>query len=319
MIEKPLVSVIIPVYNGESFIEETITAVLNQSYPSVEIILIDDGSTDGTSNLIDSLGANRSLQIIHQVNKGAAAARNRGYQQSGGAYIKFLDADDIINVEMIAEQVKLAIDHPDSIISSKWGRFYNNDLSTFKLSPEECWQDMPAQDWLCSSWKYTASTTVPGVFLIPRKIIEQAGLWNESLTLLDDTEYFARTILRAKNVIFSPNSTLYYRSGLQHNLSGRKDATAVLSAFKAYQGMIGELFAKQKDNITQQLAANIWQLFIYNTYPENPELIRLAQKALAELPQPNLPYPAGGYTHILNQIIGWKATKVLKSFFAKIT
>lgn len=318
MNKKPLVSVIIPVYNGGNFIKETVAAVLNQSYTSLEIILIDDGSTDGTSNLIDRLSSNRNVHIIHQVNKGAAAARNHGYQQSGGEYIKFLDADDIINVEMIAEQVKLGMDHPDSIVSSKWGRFYNNDLSTFKLSPEECWKDMPALEWLCTSWKYTASTTVPGVFLIPRKIIEQAGLWNENLTLLDDAEYFARTILSAKKVIFSPNSTLYYRSGLQHNLSGRKDAAAVLSAFEAYQGVIGELFAKQKDNITEQLAANIWQLFIYNAYPENPELIRRAEKALAELPEPNLPYPAGGYTRTLSQIIGWKATKSLKSFLTKI-
>ncbi len=312
-----LVSVIIPVYNSESFVKETIDAVLNQTYPFLEIILINDGSTDGSLKLIESYKDNSKVKIINQPNKGAAAARNTGYKNSNGVYIKFLDADDIINAEMIAEQVKLAGENSNAIISSKWGRFYNNDLNTFSLSPEECWQNMPAIDWLCSSWKYTRSMTVPGLFLIPRQIVEKAGLWNENLSLLDDTEYFARTILAAENVIFSENSTLYYRSGLQHSLSGRQDMVAYQSAFEAYSGLIKALLAARNDYHTQQLAANIWQMFIYTIYPDAPELISRAQKALTEFPPPNISFPAGGYTRFLSHIIGWKATKVFKSFFAK--
>ncbi len=317
MNKGPLVSVIIPVYNSEKYIENTINAVLHQTYPHLEIILVDDGSTDDSLSLIEHYSQDSKIKIIHQTNKGAATARNIGYKNSTGAYIKFLDADDIINAEMIAEQVKLAIENPEAIISSKWGRFYNNDLTTFNLSPEECWQNLPTIDWLCCSWKHGSSTTVPGIFLIPRKIVEKAGLWNENLSLLDDAEYFARTILAAKNVIFSQNSTLYYRSGLQNNISGRQDPAAYQSAFEAYNGVIKALLTTRNDALTQQLAANLWQMFIYTIYPDSPELVRRAQKALSELPPPDIPFPAGGYTLFLSRIIGWKGTKLLKSFFAK--
>jgi glycosyltransferase involved in cell wall biosynthesis len=317
MTEAPFVSIIIPVYNSENFIAETIDAALNQTYPFLEIILINDGSTDNSAKLMEPYGENPKIRIIHQANKGAAAARNTGYKDSRGAYIKFLDADDIMSADMIAEQVKLARKNPNGIISSQWGRFYHNDLSSFKLNPEECWQDMPAADWLCSSWKYTSSTTVPGIFLIPRRIVEQAGLWNESLSLLDDAEYFARTILAAEQVIFSPYSTLYYRSGLRNNLSGRKDPAAQLSAFEAYHGVISALLARRNDRTAQQLAANIWQLFIYTVYPERPDLLSRAQQALTALPAPDISFPAGGYTRFLSQLIGWKATKMFKSFLAK--
>jgi glycosyltransferase involved in cell wall biosynthesis len=312
----PLVSICMPAFNAAPYINEAIQSIIDQTYTNWELIIVNDGSTDNTATIIEALNDKR-IQIINQPNKGAATARNKGYKNSRGTYIKFLDADDIINAGMIAQQVELASKNPNCIISSKWSRFYNNDLSSFKLSPEECWQDMPAVDWVCSSWKYTNSTTVPGVFLIPREIVEQARLWNESLSLLDDTEYFARTILKADQVIFSPNSTLYYRSGLQDNLSGRKDQAAHLSAFEAYNGVISTLLAKRNDRITQQLAANIWQLFIYTVYPGSPELVNRAQKALSELPPPNLSYPAGGYTRALSQIIGWKATKILKSILEK--
>jgi len=319
MNELPLVSVIIPVYNSEKYIKQTIDAVLNQTYPYLEIVLVDDGSTDNSLRLIESYNGNSKINIIRQANKGAAAARNTGYKNSNGHYIKFLDADDIINIEMIAEQVKLARENPDAIISAKWGRFYNNDLTTFKLNPEECWQNMPAIDWLCSSWKYTSSTTVPGIFLIPREVVEKAGLWDENLSLLDDTEYFTRTILSAKNVIFSANSTLYYRSGLQDSLSGRQDTASYWSAFNAYSGLIKVLLAARNDEITQQIAANIWQGFIYTVYPAAPDIDSRAQKALTHLPPPNIPFPAGGYTLFMRRLIGWKGVKLLKSFFTKKT
>jgi len=313
----PFVSIIIPVYNAEKFIEQTIISVLSQSFTNIELIVVDDGSTDNSVNILNNYESN--IKIIHQPNKGAAAARNTGYMQSHGSYIKFLDADDLIDNEMVARQVELAQHYPDAVISAKWGRFYQNDISSFKESPEECWQNMQAIDWLFSSWKNVTSTTVPGIFLIPRHIVERAGLWNERLSLLDDTEYFARTILAAESVIFSRDSTLYYRSGLQYNLSGRKGPEAYLSAFEAYDGVIKALLAKRNHYITRKLAANIWQSFIYKVYPDCPDLIILAEKALSELPEADILFPAGGYTYYFSQVIGWKATKRFKSFFARKT
>jgi glycosyltransferase involved in cell wall biosynthesis len=311
----PLVSVIIPVYNAEKYIEQTILSVLSQTFAHMEIIVVNDHSTDNTAAILNNYRA--KIKVIDQPNQGAATARNNGYRHSHGTYIKFLDADDLINPEMVAQQVALAQQYPDAVISSKWGRFYNNDISSFKLNPEECWRDMPALDWLFSSWENTTSTTVPGIFMIPRQIVERAGLWDERLSLLDDAEYFARTILTAEKVIFSPDSTLYYRSGLQGNLSSREGPEAYLSAFAAYDAVVNALLTRRNDHATQKLAANIWQLFIYKVFPNSPDLTRKAEKFLTGLPKADIIFPAGGYTDFLCRIFGWKFTKRLKLLLAK--
>ncbi|MFN3692324.1 MAG: glycosyltransferase family 2 protein, partial [Fervidobacterium sp.] len=93
---KPLVSVIIPAYNVEGYIEKTIESVLNQTYRNLEIIVVNDGSTDKTReiayNILKNSGVN--FKIIDQTNQGVSVARNVGIENASGDYIKFLDGDD---------------------------------------------------------------------------------------------------------------------------------------------------------------------------------------------------------------------------------
>lgn len=308
----PLVSIIIPAYNAGEYIFETLQSVLNQNYQNVEIIVVNDGSTDDTSSIIKPLIDNPKLQVINQNNKGAAAARNAGYARARGRYIKFLDGDDLINPDMITQQVALIIENPGCLISAQWGRFYGNDLDTFKPSREECWQTMASIDWIFSSWKKTQSTTVPGIFLIPREIIDVAGIWNENLSLLDDTEYFTRTILAAEKVVFSEQSILYYRSGLKNNLSNTQSYKGFQSAYQALKNTTNAILKKRNDYDAKLLCSNIWQLFIFNLYPEHPDLIAQAKLNLRELPPPTLAFPCGGFTKFLKNIVGWKAVKLIK-------
>lgn len=98
-----MVSVIIPVYNGERYIEKSIKSVLDQSFRDIEIIIVDDGSTDGTANIIKKY----NVRYIYQNNKGPSAARNRGIKEAKGEYISFLDADDIYYPLKIEEQVQI--------------------------------------------------------------------------------------------------------------------------------------------------------------------------------------------------------------------
>ena len=93
---KTLVSIIIPVYNGENTIDKAICSVLNQSYDNIELIIIDDGSTDNTFDIIKSYKNNNKIKLIRQSNKGLAAARNRGLDEVKGNYILFLDSDDTL-------------------------------------------------------------------------------------------------------------------------------------------------------------------------------------------------------------------------------
>lgn len=105
---KTLVSIIIPVYNGENTIDKAICSVLNQSYDNIELIIIDDGSTDNTFDIIKSYKNNNKIKLIRQSNKGQAAARNRGLDESSGGYILFLDSDDTLEKNTVETLVNTA-------------------------------------------------------------------------------------------------------------------------------------------------------------------------------------------------------------------
>lgn len=99
-----LVSIIIPCYNGAAYISETIHSVLNQSHQNFEIIVVNDGSTDDSLEVIKTIHDDR-IQILDQQNQGVSAARNNGMQMAKGAYIVFLDADDLLSHNFVTERV----------------------------------------------------------------------------------------------------------------------------------------------------------------------------------------------------------------------
>lgn len=101
LMEQDLISVVVPVYNVEKYLDKCITHILNQTYSHLEILLIDDGSTDNSGKICDSYGAKDSrIRVIHKENGGSSSARNTGIKEATGAYIGFLDADDYPEVTM---------------------------------------------------------------------------------------------------------------------------------------------------------------------------------------------------------------------------
>lgn len=110
--ETPLVSVIVPAYNAEKYIEEAIQSVVDQAYQNWELIIVDDGSTDATSQIIASFEDKRIL-LIEQENAGVSAARNRGLSEVKGKYITFLDADDVLPPQSLKARVEYLESHPD--------------------------------------------------------------------------------------------------------------------------------------------------------------------------------------------------------------
>lgn len=106
----PIVSVIIPVYNVEKYLSECLTSIINQTYRNLEIILVDDGSTDGSGDICDKYAQNDSrIKVIHNVNGGVSLARNIGIDISKGEWIYFMDSDDIIENETINESLNTSL------------------------------------------------------------------------------------------------------------------------------------------------------------------------------------------------------------------
>lgn len=118
-----MISVVIPVYNVKDYFDASITSLINQTYKDFEVVLVDDGSTDGSSELCDFYAAKDSrIRVIHTPNQGVSEARNTGLRNAKGDYIYFLDSDDIMTpdcLELMLEQVRL---HPgvDVVCAGEW-------------------------------------------------------------------------------------------------------------------------------------------------------------------------------------------------------
>lgn len=129
MNENPKISVVIPIYNVENFVEKCIKSVLNQTYNNLEIILVDDGSTDGSGKICDYfLEKDERVRVIHKKNAGVSAARNDGINISTGKYICFVDGDDFVQEDYVEYLFKLIkINDSDISLSTEW--FTNYDLN----------------------------------------------------------------------------------------------------------------------------------------------------------------------------------------------
>lgn len=125
---RDLVSVIVPVYNVYEWLEECVESIMNQSYSNLEIILVDDGSDDGSGHLCDKLSEKDDrIVVIHQENHGASAARNRGILAANGEWIGFVDADDLIHTDMYKNLIENVDRYSDNIIQVGIGSFTESE------------------------------------------------------------------------------------------------------------------------------------------------------------------------------------------------
>lgn len=317
---EPLVSICIPAYNSAEFILDTLQSVLNQTYKNIEVIVVDDGSKDNTLALLNSIKDDK-LQFVSQSNQGASAARNHAFKLSSGRYIKFIDADDIISTNCIEQQVNALYKKTNCVASAAWGRFFKNDLSDFVLSLEKVWKTKPGIDWVIDSLiEHGSNMTQPGIFLIPRPLIERVGLWNEQLSLIDDFDFMTRVLTASNEVIFCKESILYYRGGMTTSLSMQKSRRDLESAFNAQISGISTIL-KKKDTTESRLAcANSLQLWAYEFYPMHLDLYTIVNEKIKELGGSKVNMDGGKLFLLMRNILGWKKAKkikVLVNYFRK--
>ena len=315
MDNMPLVSVCMPAYNAEKYIIAAIESVLGQTYPNIELIVMNDGSTDGTAAELEKITDSR-LKVLHQPNKGQCAAANAAFRASTGDLIKFMDADDLISPGFIAAQVSRLGGRTDAVASAAWGRFYDDDLTTFSLRRDKTWRDLPATEWLVQSWGDGSSMMQCALWLIPREVLAKSGLWDESLNLINDLDFFTRVLLSVGDVLFAGDAVLYYRSGISGSLSDTKSDAALDSAFRSMDSALRNLLAAANTPQTRLACANMWQNFIYMLYPRQPAMIEYAERHIKDWGGANIPFPAGGITRALLPFLGWKLIKrVKKTYF----
>ncbi len=305
----PLASIVIPCHNAARWLAATLDSAFAQTWPNIEVILVDDGSTDDSLALARRYEG-RGLRLFTQPNRGAAAARNNGLRAARGEFIQYLDSDDLLAPDKIAQQMTLFADGSRTRLSSStWARFTHNPEEAVLVSMPN-WRDLTGVEFLQLHFE-TGGMMQPAAWLAPRALLDRAGPWNESLSLNDDGEYFARVMLAADEIRFCPSAKTYYRSQVTGSLSSRKDHPALHSLYRSIDLTLAALLAADRSPRTLAAAAHAWKWTAFELYPGAPELSRRAEQNSRQLGGSRRPFPAGGRFQLASRFLGWRLAKRL--------
>jgi glycosyltransferase involved in cell wall biosynthesis len=308
-----LVSVIIPAFNAGKYLKECVNSVLNQTYPNIEIIIIDDGSTDGSTDFLKvSSCLPPNLKLFSQSNKGACAARNLGIRKSKGEYIQFLDADDILSPDKIKNQMELLIGKSSQVVTlCEWVIFHYDFKIIDRLTYEVFCNSPSGLDWLLRAWN-NQEMIQPAAWLTHKRLILKAGDWNENLTINQDGEFFCRVLLNCKEVIFESKSKVYYRSPSAGNISRNKSRKSIESLLASYQSYEFEALRSEDSYRVRLALKKVYQKFIYDIFPRYPDLVKEAERLILNLNVDEKTYIGGPKFQRLSKLIGFKNAIRLK-------
>lgn len=182
------VSVIIPVFNGAQYVCGAIESVLGQTYRQVEIIVIDDGSTDGTKHVLEPYIREGKIKYIFQDNRGLSAARNAGIKAASGKYLKFLDCDDFL----YPKQVQLQVEH----LANTQGVISVTDHKLAFYNGREIDSHIDLEKWDPLARLIIRNFTPVHSILAETDLVAKAGGFDEELTALEDADLWLRLLLR---------------------------------------------------------------------------------------------------------------------------
>ena len=229
MSNLPLVSVLMPLYNKAAYVAEAIESVLNQTYANIELIIIDDGSTDDGLNIATRYASKRVF-VSSQKNQGASATRNAAFKKSKGDFIQYLDSDDLLHPEKINEQMKRIMENSLTITTSHWQYFIESTI----LQKQEYLALFRDFDNLTDFLLKTMHQGFPiHSWLIPRLVVERAGNWDEEISIFDDKDFIMRVISVSECVKFCHSAYCYYRMPQSDShLSAKRNKLALVGALK---------------------------------------------------------------------------------------
>lgn len=303
-----LVSILIPAYNAEATLAATLESALAQTWPSTQVVVVDDGSSDNTLAVAQAYRPRGVTVVAQPENQGQTATLNRAMAAMSpeAAFVQFLDADDVISPTKIEEQMRrLLSEPPRTLATCAWGRFYDdNPLSAvFVPRPDQRDYEQPIE-WLIDDWT-GRGTMPPGAWLFPRAVVDAVGPWNEQLTLNNDMEYFTRAVLEARRIVYCENARLYYRSG-HVNLSGRRDPAALASQREVIRLSGERLRAREDSPRTRHAAACYWQTLATMAYPANQELAAEAEATAYALGGSPIMLDGGRLLKVARRVLGWR-------------
>jgi O-antigen/teichoic acid export membrane protein/glycosyltransferase involved in cell wall biosynthesis len=313
----PLVSILIPAYNAEEWIADTIRSAIAQTWPRIEIIVVDDGSTDQTVAIARQFEP-QGVRVVEQKNQGASAARNRAFSVSRGDYIQWLDADDLLAPDKIARQMQAVEQGADKLVlfSSPWAHFMYRPYRA-QFAPTELWHDLSPVEWLLRKMGqnlYMQTAT----WLVSRELTEAAGPWDIRLLGDDDGEYFCRVLIASKGVRFVPEAKVYYRAFKFNSLSyiGRFPEK-IEAHWLSMQLHIQYLRSLEDSQRVRYACLEFLRNSLIYFYPEERRIVSDVEGVALELGEPlGVPYLSWKYAWI-EMVFGWKLAKPVQGALRK--
>ena len=182
--DAPVVSVILTTYNRCGFLQKAVESVLAQTYPAFELIVVDDGSTDGTRQILSAYAGR--LKLICQSNRGVSAARNTGIRAADGQLIAFLDSDDYWMPQKLEHQVRYFNDHPRTLLCQTEELWIRNGI---RVNPKKRHQKQAGLIFEKSLYLCLIS---PSAVMLRPSLLDEVGLFDESLTACEDYDLWLR-------------------------------------------------------------------------------------------------------------------------------
>ena len=304
----PLVSILMPAYNAEAFIADTLKSAIAQTWENKEIIVVDDGSRDRTAEIASQF-ASQGVRVVSQKNQGAATARNKAFELSKGDYIQWLDADDLLSPDKIASQVKLieATATRKTLFSGVCGLFrFRPDSADF--APSALCADLPPLEFLLRKIEQNLFMQT-ATWLVSRDLITAAGPWDTRLLSDDDGEYFCRVVRASDGIRFCPDAKVFYRvgsDGLSYIGSSNRKLEALFLSMELHIQYIRSMADTPR---VREACLTYLQRHLFYFYPEMPAIVSRAQAIAADLGgKLDTPRLSWKYAWI-QKLFGWPAAK----------
>jgi glycosyltransferase involved in cell wall biosynthesis len=243
----PTVSVIIPCYNGSRYLRETLESVQAQSRPSLEVIVIDDGSTDDSAAIAESFDS--SVRVIRQANQGESVARNRGIAEARGTYCMFLDADDLLHEQALEKLIAASGEDRAAVLMMGCAAFVDDPANIMKWFPacvDGFFEGVMA-----------GNRGLPHSYLTPTDLVRKVGGFNQHIRFGEDWDFWCKVACTRPRVIAVDFTGAYYRTHPNSQSRNadpkakRRDHVAIV------EGMIARM-APNQDLVTAHGEAAFW-------------------------------------------------------------
>lgn len=316
-----MVSIIMPIYNAYPYVKYSLFSVLNQTYSDLEILVIDDGSTDGSFEYLNEIIDNR-LYVYKNDKKGACSARNLGLKKAKGDFIQFLDADDILSLDKIEKQVYLLQKYPNRVAVCSTVHFYEDHLNGTITDRKFLYSTDNPYNFLLKLYGANGcdfDMISPNAWLTPKKIIEKAGFWDEELIKDQDGEYFCRVLTTSAGICYEPSVFSYYRKYLKGNsISSGRTKKHLLSQIRSIESKENQLIKYNNMESFKVAFAIQYKIIAIECYPQYLDIYKKAMQKSKNLKEIDyLPILGGKIIETTKKVFGWRTAKAISYFIHK--